>query len=791
MFRELHLYDFDGTLFKSPGPSDPRDTQWWKSLRSLTPPVVPHRPSDVHWCPTPLREARRSTLRQDVYAVLATGRGEQAFRRRVEHLLVTQSLRFDEVHLNPGESTPAYKAKLLARLLGRLPQVRRVVVWEDRLEYLELYASTAETYGVSVDAFHVHDVEQEPVRVRRCASTLRVASRCARASGTPILVLMDGRYPRKAFGGSLREITEANVGGAFPSSIFRARAVPEKASKVGSHMYYTASAHQQVTIRVASRYLKQAGVRKKLKQKTKALLGRKPKKKKKPVPQSKADKIFKQYLRDNPSGKFKNSEEDKQRYLALRGIQVKKPKKSLKDKFKGALEGLKIKSKGMAEALKEAPANTRKFIMDAEYRNKSLKAAGEAIDKMTPQIAKDLVNNLLGEAKGYKEFARNVVGVMNGNVKLRLDDPDNPGKKIWNRDALASLYGVGAYVAAGVGAALTGGLAAAGIAGTAYAFAASKTMHSIQRTIPNTAMDFANRHALESAKKRWQEAPEGSEEEAEAKRAYDDLTEKDRGVAKREKILDLQERMQKAVGSKSGITSGMETELEQLKEEYGDDKKFGKYLDSPEDLAAMPQNVKVKMQNDNADARKRGVRELADRAFLGWEWAEVFSFVGSEKGLLDKDWVASAAGGTNWLARRASEIGKAIAGVVTASDARFGGYYEATQAEMSDYVYRRRMFAAGFNDKDRKALEEYVESVVSSIAGHYKQGLSDADMKEILETDVEAAVDGSLVPEAEQKKMKKLMGQGESAKKKTKKKASEVFSPYVAGQGYYDEFSWL
>ena len=44
---ELHLYDFDGTLFRSPMPPAVWDEDWWSDTRSLTPHVFLRTPARI------------------------------------------------------------------------------------------------------------------------------------------------------------------------------------------------------------------------------------------------------------------------------------------------------------------------------------------------------------------------------------------------------------------------------------------------------------------------------------------------------------------------------------------------------------------------------------------------------------------------------------------------------------------------------------------------------------------------------------------------------------------------
>ena len=75
---ELHFFDFDGTLFRSPFPPEwwpwPGGTKWWSWEESLTEPCVPERPGREWWNGPIVQQAKKSIKDPNVYAVLATGR---------------------------------------------------------------------------------------------------------------------------------------------------------------------------------------------------------------------------------------------------------------------------------------------------------------------------------------------------------------------------------------------------------------------------------------------------------------------------------------------------------------------------------------------------------------------------------------------------------------------------------------------------------------------------------------------------------------------------------------------
>ena len=100
---ELHVYDFDGTLFRSPHAPAVWDKDWWSDPASLLPPCVPEKPGNEWWISSTVGSAKRSISDPDVFSIMMTGRKDQsAFRYRVPELLRQKGLNFDAVHLDQG-----------------------------------------------------------------------------------------------------------------------------------------------------------------------------------------------------------------------------------------------------------------------------------------------------------------------------------------------------------------------------------------------------------------------------------------------------------------------------------------------------------------------------------------------------------------------------------------------------------------------------------------------------------------------------------------------------------------
>jgi len=150
---ELHLFDFDGTLFRSPGP--PEDwkqpvTDWWNGELSLGQPYIPDRPGSEFWNVKVVSRARKSISDPDVWAIVVTGRPKKApFIYRIPELLHGAGLRFDNIYLNPGTPTPPFKMGVMKKVLERHPNIDTVHIWENNDADLRTYVNFLERAGLT------------------------------------------------------------------------------------------------------------------------------------------------------------------------------------------------------------------------------------------------------------------------------------------------------------------------------------------------------------------------------------------------------------------------------------------------------------------------------------------------------------------------------------------------------------------------------------------------------------------------------------------------------------------
>jgi len=165
---ELHLFDFDGTLFKSPDRPD-----WWGPKTwlvdpaSLGPPCVPLKPGSDWWIGSSVRDAKRSISDSDVWAILCTGRADMgSLRYRVAELLKQKGLNFDEVFLNPTNNTETYKIQVMLKILQKHPHIDTVQIWEDHPGHLPKFVKAIEATGRTCIPHLIKSTKHEVVCVQ-------------------------------------------------------------------------------------------------------------------------------------------------------------------------------------------------------------------------------------------------------------------------------------------------------------------------------------------------------------------------------------------------------------------------------------------------------------------------------------------------------------------------------------------------------------------------------------------------------------------------------------------------
>jgi 8-oxo-dGTP diphosphatase len=160
--KRVSIFDFDGTLFKSPQrPSWWKDAKWWHSPASLNPPCVPERP-DASWWNKPLVGiAKKRISDPDTHTVLLTGRWSSIFTPRVRKLLGQVGLNFDEVLLSTHSKTLPFKTRVLKDLLDR-GELESIEVWDDHPTYTRAFQSLFDKAGVRFSIKNAKTLSHKP-----------------------------------------------------------------------------------------------------------------------------------------------------------------------------------------------------------------------------------------------------------------------------------------------------------------------------------------------------------------------------------------------------------------------------------------------------------------------------------------------------------------------------------------------------------------------------------------------------------------------------------------------------
>ncbi len=138
---KLYIFDFDGTLFRSPAEPALWKGGWWGNEASLSPPCVPQTPEEDWWISDTVSQAKAAISDPSTLSVLMTGRSVNKFSSRVNELLSGAGLNFDQVILSDSYNTVDFKSREIVRLLGETPSLTFVKIFDDRGSYLSQYSS--------------------------------------------------------------------------------------------------------------------------------------------------------------------------------------------------------------------------------------------------------------------------------------------------------------------------------------------------------------------------------------------------------------------------------------------------------------------------------------------------------------------------------------------------------------------------------------------------------------------------------------------------------------------------
>jgi len=155
---ELHIFDFDKTLFKSPDQPDwwpvngknSKKWGWYLHNDSLGRPCVPDKPDNSWWVGPVISQAKKSISNPNIVTVLATGRSDVGPNRyRIPELLKQAGLRFNGVHLNKTSNAHTHKAMVTIKYLRKYgTSIDLIQMWDDGKENLDAVKKVAAKFDI-------------------------------------------------------------------------------------------------------------------------------------------------------------------------------------------------------------------------------------------------------------------------------------------------------------------------------------------------------------------------------------------------------------------------------------------------------------------------------------------------------------------------------------------------------------------------------------------------------------------------------------------------------------------
>lgn len=199
---KLHIFDFDGTLFRSPIPNRRMWTDeslltmikgefnWFQDPRTLRPPYVPLEPQ-LSWfidhvlgAASAANKAQRDPEeRKNHIVMLLTGRLRANFRDRILEILRSTELTFDVICCKEPPAprfrertyydesqTFGFKMSFVSSVLHFVRSIDEVEVWDDRKQQCALFS---EELGAlrnmqRIKKFQVHKIEESDADLRKC-----------------------------------------------------------------------------------------------------------------------------------------------------------------------------------------------------------------------------------------------------------------------------------------------------------------------------------------------------------------------------------------------------------------------------------------------------------------------------------------------------------------------------------------------------------------------------------------------------------------------------------------------
>jgi len=145
--KRIAIFDFDGTLFRSPEKPNWWPFQgFWGRLETLSEPYVPENPPADWYVADVVSEAIAASSDPQTYSCLLTGRIPK-FQGRVRQILDNVGVQFKDYYFASGNSTLPFKLGIIEKLVSQFPSAEIVEMWEDRSEHIGPFQEKIESLG--------------------------------------------------------------------------------------------------------------------------------------------------------------------------------------------------------------------------------------------------------------------------------------------------------------------------------------------------------------------------------------------------------------------------------------------------------------------------------------------------------------------------------------------------------------------------------------------------------------------------------------------------------------------
>lgn len=172
MFTKMAIFDFDGTLVKSPDRTEGENLYfeatgkmfpfggWWGRLETLIPPVFPQNPTEEYFI-KPIVEAYKLTAQcPQTELILMTGRPYK-HRKRIVEILDCQNLKFHQYYFRgqpgqKGRDTLEIKCNFIDDLIH--DSLEKLEIYEDRATHVSFFYDMRKKWKNKVKEVIIHDV---------------------------------------------------------------------------------------------------------------------------------------------------------------------------------------------------------------------------------------------------------------------------------------------------------------------------------------------------------------------------------------------------------------------------------------------------------------------------------------------------------------------------------------------------------------------------------------------------------------------------------------------------------